>query len=238
MSNYLLMMMGGSGTRLGADRPKQYIEVEGQPIFSYIIQGYDKAEFIDEIIIVSHESWMDYVSEWMNRLNIQKPLQIVAGGETRSHSVKNGLAVIADKAADDDVVLFHDATHPYVDREGTLKVIEAIREYGGATLATYQYDTVYRITDDDFVSNVIPRQEVIAGASPEGFRFGDIYKIYADASDDELKAMTSAGAIALAHDIKMKSVKTDVINLKITYPGDLEIFKKIVGTYFFEQEKK
>ena len=235
--NYLLLMMGGKGTRLGADRPKQYIEIDGIPIFLYILRSYNQLECIDEIIIVSNDMWIDYVEKWINNLEIKKPISIVSGGKTRSHSVYNGLKAIADKAADDDIVLLHDATHPYVDEDGTKKVIEAIKEYGGATLGAYQYDTVYRMNDSGFITEVIPRQELVAGASPEGFKFSEIFPIYDDADDEELEQMTSGGAIALEHGIKMKTIECNVINLKITYPHDLEIFKKTIHSYFFESKK-
>ena len=235
--NYLLLMMGGKGTRLGADRPKQYIEIDGIPIFLYILRSYNQLECIDEIVIVSNEMWIDYVQKWIDNLEIKKPISIVSGGKTRSHSVYNGLKAIADKASDDDIVLLHDATHPYVDEDGTKKVIEAIKEYGGATLGAYQYDTVYRMNDEGFITEVIPRQELVAGASPEGFKFSEIFPIYDDADDEELEQMTSGGAIALEHGIKMKTIECNVINLKITYPHDLEIFKKTIHSYFFESKK-
>ena len=235
--NYLLLMMGGKGTRLGADRPKQYIEIDGIPIFLYILRSYNQLECIDEIIIVSNDMWIDYVEKWINNLEIKKPISIVSGGKTRSHSVYNGLKAIADKAADDDIVLLHDATHPYVDEKKKKKVIEAIKEYSGATLGAYQYDTVYRMNDSGFITEVIPRQELVAGASPEGFKFSEIFPIYDDADDEELEQMTSGGAIALEHGIKMKTIECNVINLKITYPHDLEIFKKTIHSYFFESKK-
>ncbi len=235
MSNFLMMMMGGSGTRLGADRPKQYIEVEGKPVFAYIIEAYDKTSCVDEIVIVSNKDWLDYVHEWVDRNKKQKKVTVTEGGATRSHSVLNGLNAIKDRAKEEDVVLFHDATHPYVDEEGTKGVIEAIKVYGGATLGEFQYDTVYKMTEDGFIDRVIPRQEVVAGASPEGFSFGKIFPVYAEASDEELAAMTSAGAIAKEHGIKMKVIQASVINLKITYPVDMDAFKKTVKSYFFSE---
>jgi len=233
--NYLLMMMGGSGTRLGADRPKQYIEIDGKPVFAYIVEAYDKVACIDKMVIVSNAMWLDYVNEWCEKLNLNKPVIVTEGGPTRSHSVYFGMKAIAGEAKDKDVLLFHDATHPYVDEEGTIGVIEAIKEYGGATLGEFQYDTVYSMDADGFIRNVIPRQEVVAGASPEGFTFGKIFPIYDQADEEELANMTSAGAIALEHGIKMKTVQASVINLKITYPNDMKAFKKIVHSYFFEQ---
>ena len=158
--NYLLLMMGGSGTRLGADRPKQYIEIDGIPIFHYILKSYNQLECIDEIIIISNQMWIDYVQKWIDNLEIKKPISIVAGGETRSHSVYNGLKAISSKAKDEDIVLLHDATHPYVDENGTINVIEAIKEYGGATLGAYQYDTVYRMDDEGFITEVIDKAHI------------------------------------------------------------------------------
>ncbi len=232
--NYLLLMMGGSGTRLGADRPKQYIEIDGIPIFFYILRSYTQLDCIDEIIIVSNEMWIDYVQQWVDRLQTDKEISIIAGGKTRSHSVYNGLKSISNRANDEDIVMFHDATHPYVDEPGTIAVIESIEEYGGATLGAFQYDTVYKMDDEGFITDVIPRQELVAGASPEGFKFGKIFPIYDQSTDEELESMTSGGALALEYGIKMKTIEANVINLKITYPQDLEIFKKTIHSYFFE----
>ena len=235
MKSYLLLMMGGSGLRLGAEIPKQYIEVDGQPIFSYILKDYNNLECIEGIIIVSHEDWIGFVQEWVDRLEADKVLGIVAGGVTRSNSVLNGLTELSKYAAEEDCVLIHDATHPYVDREGTEGVIRAIEEYGGATLGEYQYDTVYQIDSDNFITATLKRQEIVAGASPEGFRFGKLYKIYRDSTQQELEAMTSAGAIASANGIRMKVVPCNMLNLKITYKNDLNVFQKTARKYFFEE---
>ena len=235
--NYLLLMMGGSGTRLGADRPKQYIEIDGIPIFFYILRSYNNVDCIDEIVIVSNEMWVDYVQKWIDSLELKKPISIVAGGETRSHSVLYGLKSIANRAKSDDIVLFHDSTHPYVDELGTIEVIDAIKEYGGATLGAFQYDTIYKMNNEGFITDVIPRQELVAGASPEGFKFSKIFNIYNQSTNEELTSMTSGGALALEYGIKMKTIEARVINLKITYPHDLEIFKKTIRSYFFESQK-
>ena len=119
---------------------------------------------------------------------------------------------------------------------GIIEVIKAIKECGGATLGAYQYDTVYRMNEEGIITEVIPRQELVAGASPEGVEFGKIFHIYDAADDEELEQMTSGGAMALEHGIKMKTIECNVINLKITYPHDLEIFKKTIHSYFFESK--
>lgn len=230
--NILLMMMGGSGTRLGADIPKQYIELENRPIFSYILEAHQNHTDIDRIVIVSHESWIDYVQKWVDWLGANKVVCITKGGPNRSSSVRNGLKAMEGWANPEDVVLIHDATHPYCDSSGIRKVIEAVKQYGGATLGQPQYDTVYQTTTDGFIDRVLQRQLVISGASPEAFAYQSIYGIYCCASEEELEKMTSAGAIAMAHNIPMQVVHSEVLNLKITYPHDLRLLTILLHDFF------
>lgn len=234
--NTVLLMMGGSGTRFGANIPKQYILVNDMPIFSYILDGYNKLDDVDKIIVVSHKDYIDYVNEIAKKINADKLYKVVEGGETRSDSVKNGLIAASEYSNDDDVIMIHDATHPYVDKKGVSKIIEAVKEFGGATLAQFNYDTVYKMDDDHILTNIEPRFNIVAGASPEAFSFRKIYDIYMNSEKEELEKMTSAGAIALAHNIKMKVIRANVLNLKITYADDMNLFTKLIDNYFFSEE--
>lgn len=232
--NHCLLMMGGVGSRFGADRPKQYVEIDGRPVFIYILKKLSQLACLDKIVVVSNEVWIDFVHDSINKfIGETDRIVVTNGGDTRSESVRNGLKALFTFAKADDVVLIHDATHPYVDEEGTLKVIEAVKKYGGATLGACQYDTCYRMNEKMEIEEVIPRQYLVSGASPEAFTFQKIYDIYMNSDKEELEAMTSAGAIALAHDIKMVVVPANVLNLKITYKNDMELFKKLVHNYFF-----
>jgi len=230
--NILLLMMGGSGTRLGADVPKQYIKLKKRPIFSYILEAHQKCRHIDKIVVVSHEDWIDYVGYWCNWLSADKVVCVEKGGPNRSSSVRNGILAMAKWANEDDVVLIHDATHPYCDEAGIEKVIEGVHQVGGATLGALQYDTVYGMSDDKTITNVIPRQNIVAGASPEAFHYKTLFNIYAYASEEELEAMTSAGAIALAHNIPMRVIPANALNLKITYPNDLRLLTVLLDDFF------
>lgn len=237
MKTYVLLMMGGIGSRFGADMPKQFTMVNERPLFTYIANKLAKQDCITGIVVVVTESWLDYAKEWIDKLQIRKIVNVVKGGETRSESVRNGLRALVGVAEDNDPVLMHDATHPYVDEEGTKKVAEMVREYGSATLAGLNYDTTYLMDDDNNIVKVIPRKNVIAGASPEGFRYKQIYDIYENTPQEDMEKMTSVGAIALAHNIPMKVVPTAVLNLKITYPEDFKLFQKLFNNYFFNEQQ-
>ena len=234
--NIALLMMGGVGQRVGAPIPKQFLIIQGKPIFAYILNGINKSNYVDRIVVVTHNDWHPIVHEWINKLKAEKVYSVVSGGETRSESVLNGLNSAAEFANDDDIVMMHDATHPYVDDEGIRELVEAVKEYGGATLGQRQFDTCYRINSDDVLEEVIPRQYIVSGASPEAFYFGQIYRIYKDSDPSEFEKMTSAGAIALANGIKMKVCTLHTLNLKVTYAEDLELLRHLMTEYFFPSE--
>lgn len=236
INSYVLLMMAGVGSRFGNEVPKQFTLIENKPLFTYIANKLSKQDCITGIVIVTNPLWLDYTREWVEKLDIKKVLSVVEGGATRSNSVLNGLNALQGIAADDSPVLMHDATHPYVDEEGTKMVIEMIQQYGSATLASLNYDTTYLMDDDNNIVKVIPRKNVIAGASPEGFRYGQIFNIYKDTPEEDMEKMTSVGAIALAHNIPMKVVASPILNLKITYPEDMVLFKKLYNNYFFNEQ--
>lgn len=236
--NIVLLMMGGRGTRFGADIPKQFVPIHDKPIFSYILKGLNDAQAVDSIIVVVHRDWIDCVREWAQKLHADKVYAIVSGGATRSESVRNGLDKASEIADEDAVIMMHDATHPYVDAPGIAALAEAAREYGGATMGQRQYDTCYRMDENDMLVEVVPRQYLVSGASPEAFRFREIYRIYQAASQSELEKMTSAGAIALANGIRMKVCTLNTLNLKITYKEDLALLQALMNTYFFPEEGK
>ena len=106
--NILLLMMGGSGTRFGADIPKQFVEVNGKPVFSYIVEKYGRNPLIDAMVIVCHKNWLDFTRERVDALEPLFPFTVTAGGASRSESVKKGLQAAAQYASTEDVVLIHD----------------------------------------------------------------------------------------------------------------------------------
>lgn len=227
-------MMGGVGSRFGADRPKQFVKVNENPVFLYILEELNKLEYIEGIVVVCHESWINYVNENIGK-RLKKVLNVVAGGDCRSMSVYNGLKEIKKYADDKDNVLIHDATHPHLDKKKLPELVEKVNEFGAATMCTSIYDTCYIKNKDGFIEKIIDRKTIAVGASPECFKFGIIFPIYDNASEEELENMTSAGAILVNNGKKMATVESDLLNLKITYPEDMELFKLLCDSYFYKK---
>ncbi|MBQ6285147.1 MAG: 2-C-methyl-D-erythritol 4-phosphate cytidylyltransferase [Bacilli bacterium] len=232
--NIVLLLMAGKGTRCDKNLPKQFFIVNGKPVFMYIVDVLNSMDSIDDIIIITNPDYLDYTKECCDTKIYRKVYSIITGGNGRSNDIAKGILEAKEIANDNDVIMMYDATHPLVDERGIDDVISAIKEYGAATLAEYQYDTLYSIDPEtQQVVEVVPREKIIAGASPEGFLYKTAYDIFTQSSPEVLNTMTSAGALAKAFKLKMKAVPMqEAMNLKITYKLDMEIFKKIAKSYY------
>ena len=224
-------MMGGSGTRFGADVPKQFVEVGGRHVFLYLLDAIQSLEVADGFVVVSHKDWVDHIKE-TTKGQYSKMLAVVKGGDCRSKSVYNGLKELKKHTNDDDIVLIHDATHPHLDGTKIPELIEQINIHSAATLVSSVYDTCYIKQENGLIDHVVDRKTIAVGASPEGFKMGVIFPIYDNATEAELETMTSAGAIWVSSGGEMGTVVSELLNLKITYPNDMELYKLLYNSYY------
>lgn len=227
-------MMGGIGSRFGSALPKQFTEIEGKPIFMHILNAYNSLEFIDNIVVITNSNWIELTNRYLREFKTNKRFILTEGGFSRSQSVKNGILASKDISQKEDLLLIHDATHPYIDEKAIRKAITLMDEYDGVTLCQREYDTCYSIENDVIVSE-IPKKTVVSGASPEIFKYGDLYKMYIDATPEELEVLTSAGAMALSHNMRIRVVPMEYLNIKITLPQDMILFRELCSNYYFRE---
>ena len=225
--NYVLYMMAGIGSRFNADKPKQFVMVKGKPVFLHFLNAIERFSLVTGVIIVCQKDWINFTEELVKQCGLSKVIDIVPGGDTRSQSVKNGLYRLKQFANNDDIVLIHDASHPFIDKERTVQLIEEIELSGAGSLANYVLDTAYIKDGDNKLQANIDRKTIAIGASPEGFKFGLLYKIFSSSSDEYLNSRTSLGALMADNNIKMTFVETKYPPIKITYQTDLKIYEEL-----------
>lgn len=219
----LVLMMGGSGTRMGTSVPKQFIKVSGMPIFENILSMYYELGIVDYFCLVCNEKWLNLVTSLGDKY---KNLIIAKGGSTRADSVKKGIEALSSVLENDDIVLIHDATHPYCDHEAVKELINILKKHEAGTLATHVWDTVY-YSDSELknVESTLNRTKIAVGASPEGYKFGFIKELYSRWSELDLAKFTSVGNMVQSGGSDLKIVWSKKINLKITYPEDLKLLQ-------------
>ena len=135
-----MILAGGSGTRVGADRPKQFVEIyNNKPVLAYTVEIYQNNSEVDVIEIVCHSDWMDYVKEMVSKYGFSKVKYIVVGGETFQKSVINGVRNFDSKLSDNDIVMIHYGASPFTTQNIVADSIKVCREYGMAASCTPCY---------------------------------------------------------------------------------------------------
>jgi ribitol-5-phosphate 2-dehydrogenase (NADP+) / D-ribitol-5-phosphate cytidylyltransferase len=225
---HALVLAGGSGDRFGADMPKQFVRLAGEPILLRSIRAIAAAG-VDRLVVVTHPSWLGEARALVESAAVTVPITVVPGGVTRNESTRNGLAAL--DAADDDVVLIHDAVRPLVPTEVILRSIEPI--LSGRADAT---DTVIAsadtlvVVDDDTVVEIPDRARFRRGQTPQTFRMDVIAKAYAAATAAGDLTATDDCSLVLRHvpGARIVAVPGDEVNLKITTRTDMVLADRMI----------
>ena len=113
--NIAVVFAGGKGTRMkGAERPKQFLEIDNKPILIHTLEKFEKNPNIDAIVLATLEDWIDYVEELLKKYNIKKVLKVLSGGTTSQMSVYNCLEYSYKNFPKNSIVLIHDGVRPFI----------------------------------------------------------------------------------------------------------------------------
>ncbi|MBR2180038.1 MAG: 2-C-methyl-D-erythritol 4-phosphate cytidylyltransferase [Selenomonadaceae bacterium] len=211
----------GQSRRMHSSINKNFLELDGQPILVHTLLKFSRSDMIDKLIIAAAIDEVELVEEMLNCAEGLKPFQVVVGGSERQYSIANALKVVSD---DCDVVLVHDAARPLVSLNTVEEVVETARTYGGAIAAMPEKNTIKVIDDDGFVVDTPPRSKLVSVQTPQGFRRDIILKAYEQAERDNFLG-TDDSSLVERLGYKVKIVKSDYKNIKITTPEDILIAK-------------
>ncbi len=229
MLNIAIILSGGVGSRLGADIPKQYIEVDKKTILQYCIETFLNTEAINSVIIVVADEWKQYVVNMIDALNPSKPIFYAKSGETRQYSIYNALKEAKLQGArNDDIVIIHDAARPLVSQDLIERCLDGCSEADGVLPVIHVKDTLYHSIDGVHITNLLNRHELFAGQAPEAFLFGKYLKLHDQIPRQELLRINGSTEIAYKGGLKVKLITGDEMNFKITTLEDLTNFEGII----------
>lgn len=220
-----IILSGGVGSRMGADRPKQYLEVGNKPIIWHCLQLFEQHPLIDQVIIVAALVWQDYIKSMISILEMKKFAGFAAAGGSRQQSIYHGLLKAKENGAkDDDIVIIHDAVRPCVSARILSDCVNMLDQADGAMPVLTVKDTVYKSADGKYIAALLNRDEIFAGQAPESFRFGKYFAVHENLSEEELASIRGSSEIAFKAGMKIRMFDGDEKNYKITTPADLEKF--------------
>ena len=225
MKKYVIIAAGGSGNRMHSATPKQFLLLADKPILMHAINAFHQCDAAIKVIVVLPEN---HISEWEKLCEKYKFTinhAIAEGGETRFHSVKNGLALItADYAYDErGLIAIHDGVRPLVSTQLINKVFETAERSGSAIPAIPVDESIRNVKDDQ--NKAVDRKDYRIIQTPQCFSAGIIKKAYEQAYND---TFTDEASVVEAAGEKIHLVEGEIKNMKITTPQDLLIAEMLI----------
>lgn len=219
MKKYAVIVAGGSGLRMGSDIPKQFLLLKGRPLLEYTLQTFLQTYSDLQIILVLPQAHITIGKEMVYKMDVGKRVQITPGGETRFHSVQNGLSMIKERS----VIFVHDGVRCLVTKQLIIDCYHQALENGSAIPAVTPTDSLR--LEQDGNNQIIDRNKVRIIQTPQTF-LSDILlpafnQPYQPSFTDEATVVEAAGN-------KVYLIEGDYDNLKITRPADLLVAEKIM----------
>ena len=224
MKTIAIIVAGGSGTRFGAQLPKQFLQLGDKPILMRTIEAFgENRDGSFDVIVTLPADQMELWRRLCEQYGFAVPHRVVSGGETRWHSVKNALDSIGD-TADVDVIAVHDGVRPLATADLIHRVLEAARRDGAAIPVVPLNDSVRQVTGDD--SHALDRSSLRAVQTPQAFDARLLLEAYGQPFDP---TFTDDASVVERYGHPVTLVDGDPQNLKITRPMDLALAEYLLN---------
>ncbi len=230
--NLAIVIAGGSGTRMGLDIPKQFVNIYDKPVIIYTLEGFERHPMIDEIEVVCIDGWHDVLKAYARQFGITKLKRVVSGGKTGQESIRNGVFALEGYLSDDDTVIIHDGIRPLVDKEVLTDVIVTCRKYGNAVTSMPYNEQIFVVDDELSTVKYIPRETIRRVATPQAYKFGKLDKAYHEAFEKKIGIYGSSYTNTMMADLgeRLYFAAGSDKNIKLTTRDDLELFKAYLKT--------
>ena len=228
MKTVAIILAGGSGKRLGADIPKQFLKVNDKMIIEHTIEKFHNHEEIDEIAVACHAEYTTLMHESIKKNNYSKIKKILLGGDKRFNSSVAAIRAYSD--GEQKKMLFHDAVRPLVSAEIISDCIAKLDSYNAVGAGIQTTDTIWSVRHNNIV-NIPDRRTIYRAQTPQAFNFFTIKKAYNIALQDDRMPLTDDCGVVMNYlfDEKIATVQGDEFNFKITRKEDLILFENILN---------
>jgi len=214
MKKFVIIVAGGSGSRMGTEIPKQFLELNGKPILIHSVQLFYDYDPECELIIVLPKEQKSFWAELCRKYNFSIFHKIISGGETRFHSVKNGLSQVTEEG----IVFIHDGVRPLASRETIERCYQMAQKNGNAIPVLSVHESLRKQKGRKSVS--VDRTLYLSVQTPQTFRSGQLIKAFEQDFD---KIFTDDATVVEKAGFPIFFVEGNRENIKITTPTDLII---------------
>jgi 2-C-methyl-D-erythritol 4-phosphate cytidylyltransferase len=228
MKVIVIIPAAGFGTRMARAGKKgvpskQFFEISGTPIIIHTLRVFARNQQVSHIVVALRQNEMEQLRGQLEKEKLSAKVEIVEGGEHRQESVANALAKL--NAAENDIVLVHDAVRPFVDDEIIANVVREAEKHGAAIAGLPAVDTIKQVdrtSEGAIITSTIPRERVVQAQTPQGFRYKLIKAAFDSAVADGFTGTDEASLVERMGE-SVWVVMGSARNIKITTPADLEL---------------
>jgi len=224
MSVLAIIPAAGVGVRMGGETPKQFLSLEGVPIFVHTLRKFAASDSIDLIYLALRSDDMGRAQRDIDREHFVKPLRLVAGGASRQETVARALA---EAPASTEIVIVHDAVRPFIPLDMIQRVVEQARRSGAVILGIPSVDTVKQV-ERQTILGTVPRERVVLAQTPQAFRYAILCEAFARAQQDGYQGTDESSLVErLGHTVTV--IMGSDRNIKITKPSDLPLARLYIA---------
>ena len=222
MKKYAIIVAGGKGLRMNAELPKQFIPVNGKPLLMYTLEAFFRYDSEIELILVLPAAQQEYWHSICRQYEFSLSHKIVDGGETRFHSVRNGLALVPD--APESLVAVHDGVRPFVSQKTISEAFDCAEKYGTAVPTIDPVDSVRMVTGAS--NTAADRTKLKMVQTPQIFKSEILKKAYIQEYTD---SFTDDASVVEKCNYPITLTQGNRENIKITTPYDVLVAEALVG---------
>ena len=236
LKNYGIILASGTGSRYGADIPKQFVKIAGKTILEHTVEIFEKAIDIDDIFIVITPEYRTMAEEILLKNNYKKVSKLLNGGEIRKESSFIGISAIEDDEAN---VLIHDCARPFLSQKIIKDCVEALEKYRAVDVAIPSSDTIVEIDENNIIKKIPNRAMLRRGQTPQCFRLSIIKKAH-ELSQNDSNFTDDCGLVVKYNLADVYVVEGDVENIKVTYPSDIYMADRLfqIRSAMYPEEEK
>lgn len=225
--NIVLILSGGTGTRMGLDVPKQYLEVGGRRILEYCMQPFAESGCIDAVQIVADIKWRETIEKCLAHVGLMEKFRgFSAPGVNRQLSIVSGLEDINQYASPDCAVMIHDAARPRVSSALIERSLAALPGHDGVLPVLPMKDTVYYSETGQKIDRLLQRECVYAGQAPETFRLGTYLAANRALLPERILEINGSTEPAVLAGLDIVLIPGEEQNYKITTRADMQRFER------------
>lgn len=227
--NIALILAGGTGQRMHASVPKQFMEIDGETVLLHTLKAFQRHPLVHEIYVVCVPEWRGFVEREANRGGIGKMSGIVDAGDSCFASARNGIEhLLRQNTAPDAIVLIHDAVRPLITHDIISRNIAVCLTDGNAITALPSYEAYLETSDGNTSEGFVPRERLMRAQTPHTFPLATLQHMLELADERGIResqsAFTLAGELGLA---PLHIAQGDLRNFKITEQSDILIFRAL-----------